>query len=247
MKTPKRKLTKHLTKTAAVALTLCLLSNVNAQRRGPVGPPRGGGGTGVTDAPVARHFDINELGSVRDKFAAYKKLNFEGAGFYTKNDRELRVAHTKTYLLIRNSLIEDRLEEDTGRNATAALMTIGQEAKKLLVDKEALSDEDAESILGKIQALAKRIEGARLNKINADTLTPKINERQVTMEEIYLFAVDRNTASKGQAATLRRHLTSLEDKESRAKTDSSVSDREREKLVEDTIDVWQAFVRVLKP
>lgn len=241
----KTKTRHNLTKLVSFSLIAFLITDAAAQRRG--GPPRGGNGGGAVAPAPARNFDINELGTIRDKFAAYKKLTFLGAGYYSKKDRELRSKHIRAYLLIRNSLVEDRIQEDVGRNATAELLNIGEEAKRLTGEEAALDAKDAESIGGKIETLAKRVQAARLNKVNPDTLTPKINERQVTMEEIYLFATDSGIASKGQAATLRRHMTSLEDKEDRTKKDGNVSDREHEKLIKETIDVWKAFVRVLKP
>ena len=67
------------------------------------------------------------------------------------------------------------------------------------------------------------------------------------MEELYLYLVDSKTASKGEAATLRRHLDGLEKKEEAAKKDGKVSDRDREKLVEECVDVFKSFVKVLKP
>lgn len=242
MKTIPHILTKSLG--ASMCLATFAVSAIHADAQHRRGIPRGGGGVAP---PAEQGVDFGKLGVLQDKFAAYQRLTFGGAGFYTKGDSRLRKAHTKTYQLIRNSLIEDRISEEEGRNATGVLLAIGAEAKRLRGDADALGEEDAALIGTKITALAKRIREARTNKTDPGILTPRINRRQVHMEEILLFAIDSKIASKGQAATLRRHLDSLEKKEDRAKGDRKVSDRERENLVQETHEVWKAFVRILKP
>jgi len=231
--------------TAALSI-VCLsatLIDTHAQRRGP--HRRRGG---FAPAPAKRQiFDFKVLGPLRDKFAAYKRLTFGGAGYYTKQNARLREAHAKTYMLIRNSLVADRINEELGRKATSDLLSIGEEAKRLRGGDKALSEKDAGKIGHKILTLAKRLKEARLNKVKTDTLTPKLNEHQMTMEEILRFAIDTKLASKGQAATMRRHIADLEKKEEHAKNDNKITDRERKKLAAETIDVWKVFVRILKP
>ncbi|MCP5537453.1 MAG: hypothetical protein H7A51_14620 [Akkermansiaceae bacterium] len=232
---------------AGVAITtLCMTTpDADAQRRpGPGLIPKRGGG------PIAERrlgIDFGEIGAIRDKFAAYKRLTFGGAAYYTKQDGHLRVAHFKTYMLIRNSLVEDRLDEEAGRNAVEQLLAIGKEAKRLRGDNDALSQDDATKINGKIRTLAERVGKERGNKVPADALTPRVNERQATLEEAFLFGVDSKALSAGQAATLRRYMSSLESKEDRAKDDDKVTDREREKLVEETVEIWKKMVKALNP
>lgn len=231
----------HQTLALTTGLTLACLSftliDASAQRPGKKRPA----------ARVHPGFDIKELGAIRDKIAAYKRLTFGGAGYYSKENHGLRERHVKTYMIIRNSLVEDGINEELGRSATQELLSIGETAKELRGARKELNDADAKKIASKISTLSKRITKARESAVNPDTLTPKINERQVMMEELYLYAVDSQTASKGNAATLRRHLEHLEKKEASAKKDGEISDRDREKLVEETIDVWKAFAKVLKP
>lgn len=191
-------------------------------------------------------FNIGELGAIRDKVAAHKRLTLGGAGFYNKDNHELRGAHFKTYMLIRNSLVEDRIDEAIGRTAVDELIEIGTQAQKQQDENGRIPDEQAAKIRQQIASLASRIKEAREAQVNPDTLTPKLNERQVTMEELYRYCVDSDSASQGQAASLRRKLDSLEQKEANAKKGGSISDRNREKLMEECIEIWKAFAQVLK-
>ncbi|NWK55329.1 hypothetical protein HW115_06885 [Verrucomicrobiaceae bacterium N1E253] len=225
------------------------ISDAEAQRNGKGN--KGGKGHGGKGKPGARAhdrgFDLAELGVIRDKIAAHKRLTIGGAGYYDQKNHELRQGHVKVYSMIRHNLVEDRISEQLGRDAVDELLAIGEQAKELQGEDGTLNAEDAATIAAKQRALGKRIAEARESKVNPDILTPKVNERQVHMEELYRFAVDSKTASKGQAATLRRHLDSLEKKEDTAKKDGKISDREHEKLIEETIEVWKAFAKVLKP
>lgn len=243
-------------KHTSFAITACLsaaclsftLIDASAQRKGPKGP-NGHNGRGKGGPAAGAHingFNVAEFGVIRDKIAAHSRLTLGGAAYYSKENHELRREHVKTYALIHNSLVEDRIDEKLGRKAVDELLTIGESAVDLQESDGSLSAENTEKISGEIHTLRQRIQKARESKVNPDTLTPKLNERQAKMEELYRFAVESKTASKGQASTLRRHLDSLEKKEDAAKKDGKLSDREHEKLIEETIDVWKAFVKVLK-
>lgn len=201
---------------------------------------------GAGERGRARGIDFEELGAAKDKVAAHNRLTFGGAGYYTDKDRELRTAHIKTYSLIRRSLVEDRVSEDLGRKATAELLTIGEQAKEARGDATQLNEDDAEKTASSIHKLAIRIGEARSNEVDGDILTPRINNRQVSMEELYIYLVDSKTASKGEAASLRRHLDRLEKKEEASKKDGKVSDRDREKLVEEAAEVFKSFAKAIR-
>ncbi|MGB0991991.1 MAG: hypothetical protein ACPG32_05930 [Akkermansiaceae bacterium] len=232
-------------KLALLGLSCFLLTPVDAFAQGKRPPrhPGGGGGAVVEHKEDQRPFDLNVLRAEKDKFEAYKVATFSGVGYYTLKDRALRDAHAKSYRLITKFLVEDRLAEDAGRDAILDLIRIGEGAKKLLGDAEALSEDDAEDIQEKITALVARLHKASDNKVNPKILTPVVNQRQVILEELYFYAKHGKGASSGQAASILRYIKSLEKKEDKLKADNKVSDREREGLLEETTDIWKSVIR----
>lgn len=224
----------------STALVCFLAAMLTLETFAQRGAPRGGG------AKALKHVKLHHLGSTRNKFEAFQHLHLQGAAYYAKNNPRLRKLHLQTYQLIRNSLVEDRIDEQTGRDALEELIKIGQSALETLGDKETLTKDEVTSVTAKLKALNQRIKDARTVKVEAETLTPKINKSQLLMEEIYLFGTMEDIISDGKANTLRRHLSSLENKEDRAKNDNNISDREREKLAAEAVDAWKFFVRAFK-
>ena len=73
----------------------------------------------------------------------------------------------------------------------------------------------------------------------AGIITPKVNRLQFHMEEVIRFGEDSDRLSSGDLKTLRRKLDSLESKEDKAKASGEISDRDHEKLLEDTREIWR--------
>ena len=192
--------------------------------------PRGGKGH-PHKAKTALVGDPAEFGALKDKFNAHKRLTAGGAEYYGKDETRLRVEHAELYQHIHRACLEDRLSEQAARDAIQELLTIG----KLHTTNGSSPAETA----AKINTLKKQVRSDMADKVPADTLTPKLNRMQFHIEEALRFGEDTEALSSGNISSLRRKLDSLEDKEAKAKDDGSVSDRERENLIEESREIWR--------
>lgn len=183
---------------------------------------------------------VAALGAAKDKFVAHKRATAGGAGFYSDANREIRRTHVSIYGVISNGLIEGKLTDEDGRSFIDRLFAIGAAAG----GKE-ISEKEEEGFQTRLNKLSEDVRNARLDQVNQDAKTPRINRLQIMQEEIVRFGIDTGELSDGQVASLRRKLDSVEAKEQAAKADGSVSDRERENAYEASREVWQDIIGAL--
>lgn len=231
---------KQTTNQLIVALTAGLLLGLSAdaiaQRPGgrpnfpPGGPRHVGGGGAIGDAA--------ELAAHRDAFESYRCTNLLGSAYYSKANVQLQSEHARIYELICSATTGDRLNEPDARVFVDRLVAIGTAAKILLGTADELSEANAESTMEKLDALRADVTKAIANKVEANEVSVNINRSQWLMDELHRYAVAKSALSTGQASSLRRKLESLESEEDSAKKDNSLSEREREKLLEECRETW---------
>ncbi len=233
-------LTRNLS--LAVAVAVVGIGDLDAKgKRGPHGPKGRGDGPGKSIAGM----NPDELGALRDQFAAYQKQTAGGMRYYVDANKNIRFQHKETYESIQRSLAEDRITEEEGREFVAELLAIGENAKEMRGGAAALSADQVDTVSGNISDLRGKIKKARKNDVAAEMLTPRLNRMQSRLEELNRFGVDTNKLSAGQSSSLRRKLDSLESKEASAKSDGNVSTSELEKLHADVRDVFKYALKSL--
>jgi len=240
MKTPNR-IPYNITVAAALfACTLC--SMAQPPRGGPGGPGRPGGPgnpNGPGQPPPPPVGDMSVFGPMADKFQAYQRAQLHGEAFYTKEETELQQQHAATYHKIAEHLISDKITETQGNDFVARLIAIGTQ------HRTTISDGGTPTTKASLGELSDAVSTAARQEIKEAELTPDINRLQLQMNELVRFAGnDKKLASK--TSSLKRHLDSLIEKESRAKEDREVSDREREKLTKEAAETWGEFVKIIK-
>lgn len=174
--------------------------------------------------------DASEFGALTDKFRAHQRLTAGGGEYYTKQESKLRAEHSSVYHSIQRATLEDRISEEDARNAVDQLITIGK------AHQAAGASDATSSSLSKIR---RDVKSKMTDKVPADTLTPKLNKMQFHMEEVLRFGADSDTLSTGDISSLRRKLDNLEGKEDKAKSAGAISDRDREKFIEDSREIWR--------
>jgi hypothetical protein len=240
MKTPNR-IPYNIT-VAAAFFTCTLCSMAQPPRGGPGGPghPGGPGGpNGQGQPPPPPVGDMNVFGPMADKFQAYQRAQHHGETFYTKEETELQQQHAATYHKIAEYLISDKITETEGNDFVTRLITIGTQHRTLIADGGAPT---TKASLGE---LADAVSTAARQQIKEEELTPDINRLQLQMNELVRF-VGNDVKISSKTSSLKRHLDSLIDKESRAKEDREVSDREREKLTKEAAETWMEFVKIIR-
>jgi hypothetical protein len=216
------------TLTTLTALSLIALTSASVlakpEPRGPRHPHRG------PNKNNELRGDDSDFGALRDKFLAHQRLTNGGAKYYGKSDSELRREHSSLYQKIQHATLEDRLSEEDARTAIDELFTIGE--------LHLASPETAEASQ-KLAALKQETRSKTKGKVPAEALTPRLNRLQFHVEEALRFGEASGNLSTGEFSSLRRKLDSLESKEDKAKEDEVISDREREKLIEEAREIWR--------
>lgn len=177
-----------------------------------------------------------ELGNARDKFETYRKLTFEGYRYYVKSDETLRVTHAGIYQKIQNNTLTERLTVTQARNFVLQLLEISRANAE--TPNPALTADN-------LDALSKTIDSTLLEKVAGDILTPDLNRREWLMDELVHFAADSSASDTKRAALVNR-LEGLLDAEDRAKESGSLSDTERDKLLDGSVETWKAFLRTFR-
>jgi hypothetical protein len=210
-------------------LALCLIAaTASAQVRG-----KGGRKHHKNHDARAIVGDASEFGVLADKFNEHKRLTSGGGAYYTKLETKLRSEHSQVYHSIQSAVTEDRISEEDARDAVDLLITVGE--KHLAAAAAA----DATKTSAELSEIKKSIRAKMTDRAPAGIITPKVNRLQFHMEEVIRFGEDSDRLSSGDLKTLRRKLDSLESKEDKAKASGEISDRDHEKLLEDTREIWR--------
>ncbi|MFC5051318.1 hypothetical protein ACFPK9_11935 [Rubritalea spongiae] len=218
------------TLTTLSTLSLITISASQAfAKPGPFGPRRGSN-TPVAPAVRPLNVDASDFGALRDKFIAYQLLTNGGAKYYGKSDQTLRAEHISIYQMIQRLTLEDRLAEEDAREYIEELFTIGELH---------LTSPDTAAAYQKLEGLKQDIRSEAKEKVPAEALTPRLNRMQFHMEEAIRFGEENENLSTGELSSIRRKLDSLESKEDKYKTDDEISDREREKLIQEALEIWR--------
>ncbi|MGJ8671925.1 hypothetical protein [Rubritalea sp.] len=216
------------TLTTLAALSILSISSTSILAK----PGPRGFNQGVSSSPAQRvlNGDASDFGALQDKFTAYQRLTNGGAKYYDKSDGELRKEHVTIYEKIQHVTLEDRLTEEEAREAIDELLTIGELH---------LASPDTAEASQKLEALKQDIRSKTEEKVPADALTPRLNRMQFHIEEAIRFGEENGDLSTGELSSIRRKLDSLESDEDSAKSDDEISDREREKLIEEAREIWR--------
>jgi len=93
--------------------------------------------------------------------------------------------------------------------------------------------------------LDEEVKAAARQEVKEEELTPDLNRVQLLMSELVRFTnADKKLSSKSSA--IQRRLDGFIAKETRAKEDREVDDREREKLAEESTEAWGEVLKILK-
>ncbi|GAA5130207.1 hypothetical protein JIN84_04390 [Luteolibacter yonseiensis] len=229
-------------KTPTTALILGILSSLapitQANPGGPHPPPPFRGGNNSAPEPQKPQIAVveEELGIARDKFETYRKLTFEGFRYYVKSDETLRATHAAIYQKIQNNTLNERLTVTQARAFVLQLLEIS--STHVEAPNPALTADN-------LDALSKNIDTILLEKVEGGILTPDLNRREWLMDELVHFAAD-SSVSDSRRSSLVNRLEDLLAAEDRAKESGDLSDNERDKLLENSVDTWKAFVRVFR-
>ncbi|SHI76854.1 hypothetical protein SAMN02745181_0836 [Rubritalea squalenifaciens DSM 18772] len=223
---------------------LCLIAAVTISTQADAQRKRGPHhrGKAVAKAAAADHA---ELGALKDKFLAFRTAVYEGNDYYTDKDIDLRAAHRGLYLLICDSLIEDRIREDAGFFYNEQLFLIAEDAKKMRGNKDVLPEYQAKKIKAKLTKLRDDLKSEREDTVKPEILTPQLNRIQINLEELVKFGQDEDILSSGEASSIRRKMNNLSRDEKKAKSDKNVSDKEREKLMEEARELRRETIKQL--
>ena len=210
-------------------LALCLIAaTASAQARGKAG--RKHHRNHNAKAVVG---DASEFGVLADKFNEHKRLTSGGGAYYTKLETKLRTEHSHVYHSIQSAVTEDRISEEDARDATNLLLTVGE--KHLAAGDAAIAAKTS----AELSEIKKSIKTKMTDRAPAGIITPKVNHLQFQLEEVIRFGEDSERLSSGEIKTLRRKLDSLEAKEDKAKASGEISDRDHEKLLEESREIWR--------
>ena len=185
---------------------------------------------------------MSELAAHRDKFDAFRRFVLMGTGTYTKMDHALLRKHGAIYNGIEMATNGERLGEEKAEAFIDELLAIGKKAKETRGDADKLSESAAAEISAALDDLGARARAATSNKVVGEVLTPDLNRSQWNMRELVRYG-QSGGMSAGKVATLDRRLDALLAKEDRAKEDGKLTDREREGLFEDAIEIWRDVIK----
>lgn len=225
--------------TLGILSSLAPLAHANpGGHRPPPPPPSFQGENNSTSDPVKPQPAVveEELGIARDKFETYRKLTFEGFRYYVKSDETLRVTHAAIYQKIQNNTLTERLTVTQARAFVLQFLEIARANAE--TPNPALAADN-------LDALTKTIDATLLEKVAGDILTPDLNRREWLMDELVHFAADTGV-SDSKRSTLLNRLEDLLAAEERAKQSGSLSDTERDKLLDGSVETWKAFVRTFR-
>ena len=216
-------------------------------RPGPQGPPPpmifSNGGAADADQPKPQPaVTEEELGASRDKFETYRKLTFEGFRYYVKAEETQRVLHAEIYQKIRNNTLNERLTVSQARGFVSNLLEIARDNATVHQDGGTPNDESKNAAQANLEELSKKVDLAMLDKVKGDILTPDLNRREWLMDELVHFGAD-TSLSQTRVASLVSRLESLLANEEHAKESGDLSDNERNKLLESSVETWKIFVR----
>lgn len=210
-------------------LTLCVIAaSASAQAKGKLGHKHH-----RNHAAKSVVGDASEFGVLADKFRENQRLTSAGGKYYTESESRLRAEHSQLYRSIQSAVTEDRISEEEARDAVKSLLTVGE---KHLVAGDAASAEQTSTQLSEIK---KAIKTKMSDRAPAGIITPKVNRLQFHMEEVMRFGQATDRLSSGELKSLRRKLDSLEAKEDNAKASGTISDRDHEKLLEQSREIWR--------
>ena len=236
----KNRTTMKTTNTALIlGILSCLTPLSQAKPGGPPPPPRfqDGSGSSAPDPQKPQPAVVEEeLGIARDKFETYRKLTFEGFRYYVKSDENLRVAHAGIYRKIQDNTLTERLTVPQARAFVLRLLEISRANAE--TPNPALTADN-------LDALSKSIDSTLLEKVSGDILTPDLNRREWLMDELIHFAADIS-ASDSKRSTLLNRLEGLLAAEDNAKESGELSDSERDKLLDNSVETWKAFIRAFR-
>jgi len=227
-------------------LSLAAISTAAARPGPPGGPPpmvfSNGGDSDAGQAKPQPAVTEEELGTARDKFDTYRKLTFEGFRYYVKTEETQRLLHAEIYQKIRANALSERLTVTQARSFVANLLEIARDNAAIRQDGGTANDETRKAVQGNLEELTKSIDLALLDKVNGATLTPDLDRREWLMDELVHFGAD-TSLSQNRVASLVKRLEGLLADEERAKESGDLSDTERNKLLESSVETWKVFLR----
>ncbi|MEO5711939.1 MAG: hypothetical protein ABIT37_00475 [Luteolibacter sp.] len=230
-----------------VLLSLAAISTVTARPGPPGGPPPpmvfSNGENSETAQPKPQPaVTEEELGTARDKFDTYRKLTFEGFRYYVKSEETQRLLHSEIYQKIRANALSERLTVTQARGFVANLLVIARNNAAIRQDGGSANDETKKAVQNNLEELSKTIDLALLDKVKGEVLTPDLDRREWLMDELVHFGAD-TSLSQTRVASLVKHLEGLLTDEERAKQSGDLSDTERNKLLESSVETWKVFLR----
>ncbi len=179
------------------------------------------------------------LGPMVDKFHGFQRAQLHGEKFYTKEDAELQKMHASVYQLISEHLINDKITEEKGETFVTRLIEIGA------AHQAAIAGGTTPTTNTSLHDLHEEVKIAARQEVKEEELTPDVNRVQLLMSELVRFTnADKKLAPKSSA--IKRRLDGFITKESRAKEDRNVDDREREKLAQESTQAWGEVLQILK-
>lgn len=231
---------------AAVLVTLSSLASAFPPGARPGPPPNvtfSNGNTIQENQPKPEPaVTEEELGSTRDKFETYRKLTFEGFRYYVKTEETQRILHSQIYQKIRDNTLNERLTVSQARGFVSNLLQIARNNAAVHTDGGTPNDETKKSVQDTLEELSKTIDLALVNQINGDILTPDLNRREWLMDELIHFGAE-TSLSQARITSLVGRLETLLVTEEQAKQKGSITNTERNKLLETTVDTWKSFLR----
>ncbi len=227
--------------------SLAIASTAVARPGPPGGPPpmifSNGGGLQPDQSKPQPAVTEEELGTARDKFETYRKLTFEGFRYYHKSEETQRLLHAEIYQKIRANTLSERLTVTQSRGFVANLLEIARDNAAIRQDGGTPNDETKKAVQDSLEELSKSIDLALLEKVSGAILTPDLNRREWLMDELVHFGAD-TSLSQTRVASLVKRLEGLLTDEERAKESGDLSDSERNKLLESSVETWKGFLRV---
>lgn len=190
-------------------------------------------------------FDPSELGATRGKFEAWNRGVLGGDSFYTKANKELKATHAIICIKLRQHMIEDQLDDIKGWQFIDEVIATGEKALQMLGSADSLTTEQEKEISAELHSIAEKARKEVPNIVAPEIVTPNVNRRQVTVSELVRFGKSSDMLTSGQVGTLERKINSLIDKETKAKSDGEVSDREFEKLTEEAIELSRDAIKAI--
>ncbi|MGJ8643007.1 MAG: hypothetical protein ACSHX9_06335 [Luteolibacter sp.] len=235
-------LTTSIRNIALLAGTMLCITQIHAK------PTLGKGKIANNKRPAAGTafmFDPGELGATRGKFEAWNRGALGGDSFYTKANKELKSTHALLCFKLRQHMIEDQLDDTEGWQFIDEVIATGEKALQMLGTADRLTPEQEKEISAELHAIAEKARKEVPNMVAPEIVTPNVNRRQVTVGELIRFGKSSDMLTSGQIGTLERKIDSLIDKETKAKSDGEVSDREFERLTEEANELSRDAIKAI--